>query len=74
MKKITNKTRIKVSRKINNEFGLSYWNINELKRIMISRFEMELTSKRMGIVYFKPYSEQKLMLFGIQHSEYILSK
>lgn len=74
MKKITNKTRIKVSRKINNEFGLSYWNISELKRIMISRFEMELTSKRMGVVYFKPNSEQKLLLFGIQYSEYILEK
>lgn len=74
MKKITNKTRIKVSRKINNEFGLSYWNIYELKNIMISRFEMEYTSKRMGVVYFRPHCEQKLLLFGIQYSEYILQK
>jgi hypothetical protein len=73
MKKITDKTRIKVSRKINKEFGLNYWNLHELKRKMYE-FEMELTSKKMGIVYFKPNCVKKLMLFGIQYSEYILSK
>jgi hypothetical protein len=72
MKKITHKTRIKVSRKINKEFGLNYWNIYELKRIMCSNFLMEYTSKRMGIVYFKPNCEKQLLLFGIQYSEYIL--
>ena len=73
MKKITDKTRIKVSRKINKEFGLNYWNIHELKYKMYE-FEMELTSKKMGVVYFRPYCEKKLMLFGIQYGEYILSK
>ena len=73
MKKINDKTRIKVSRKINKEFGLNYWNLHELKRKMF-QFEMELTSKKMGVVYFRPHCEKKLMLFGIQYSEYILSK
>jgi hypothetical protein len=74
MKKITHKTRIKVSRKITKEFGLSYWSISELKRIMCSKFLMELTSKRIGVVYFKPCCEKQLVLFGIQYSEYILEK
>lgn len=73
MKKINDKTRIKVSRKINKEFGLNYWNLHELKRKMFE-FEMELTSKKMGVVYFRPHCAKKLMLFGIQYGEYILSK
>ena len=73
MKKINHKTRIKVSRKINKEFGLNYWNLHELKYKMFE-FEMELTSKKMGVVYFRPHCEKKLMLFGIQYGEYILSK
>jgi hypothetical protein len=73
MKKITEKTRIKVSRKINKEFGYSYWDMRSLKGKM-REFEMEMTSKRMGVVYFRPFCEKKLMLFGIQYADYLLSK
>jgi hypothetical protein len=74
MKKITHKTRIKVSRKLNKELGIGYWNVNQMRILMISKFEMELTSKRMGLFYFRPYCEHKLLLFTIQHSEYIINK
>jgi hypothetical protein len=73
MKKITEKTRIKVSRKINKEFGYSYWDMRSLKGKM-REFEMEMTSKRMGVVYFRPFCEKKLMLFGIKYADYLLSK
>ena len=74
MKKITEKTRIKVLIRIGKEFGISYWNRSGLKYEMRLKFGLEFTSKRDAVFYYKPTCEHKLMLFAIQYNEYIINK
>ena len=74
MKKITEKTRIKVLIRIGKEFGITYWNRSALKKEMELKFGLEFTSKRGAVFYYKPICEHKLMLFAIQYNEYIINK
>ncbi len=73
-KKISKRTRVKVSRKISVEFNLEYWEFTKLKHILFDKFGLEITSKRYAFIYFKPTCEHKLMLFAIQYSNYIRQK
>ena len=74
MKKITNKTRIKVHRSIGKEFGISFWNGFELRYYLGVHFDLAFTSKRFVYDFYKPTCEYKLMLFMIQYSNYIKNK
>ncbi len=74
MKKITDKTRIRVFIRIGKEFGINYWNRSGLQYTMQEKFGLEYTCKRGSTFYYKPTCEHKLMLFTIQYSEYIINK
>jgi hypothetical protein len=74
MIKITSKTRIKVSARILEEFNLNWWNISGLRTCIKQEYNMLLTSKRGGVIYFKVLDEKKFMLFSLMYGGFILKK
>lgn len=65
--------RLKVSSKITKEFGLYHWDTYKLRKIILNEYNMEYTSKRINIYYFRPLDEYKLSIFCLKYGEYIKS-
>ena len=78
MKKINNKTRIRVSiSKIFLELKINFWDFNrreEVMKYMYDNFDMKLTSKRIGLYYFSIGDKAKYSLFLLKHSDLIRGK
>jgi hypothetical protein len=75
MKKITNKTRVRVSAiKLYDYLELTYWNINRysiMSKYMYDNFDMRVTSKRVGAYYFSVGDKAKYSVFLLKHHDLI---
>jgi len=73
MKKITNKTRVKVlANKIHTYLELNIWQFDrysEVYKYMYDNFHMKITSKRLGIYYFNIGDKTKYSIFLLKHSD-----
>lgn len=69
------KKRIKVSYfRLCVAFGnIGYWQTKELIRGLESSYGMKLTSKRVGLLYFKILDPLKYSLFVLQYPETIIN-
>lgn len=78
MRKITNKTRVRISsNRLHDYLGLSYWNINRysiIYKYMYDNFDMRVTSKRIGTYYFSIGDKAKYSLFLLKHQDLIQQK
>lgn len=77
MKKITNKTRIKISSvRIHNYLNLNFWDWNhkhKVSKYMYDNFGMRLTSRRIGIYYFNINDKTKYSLFILKHGDLVIN-
>jgi hypothetical protein len=78
MKKITNKTRVKVSSfKLFQYLDLEFWHINAYSsafKYLYDNFDLRCTSKRVGVFYFSIGDKAKYSLFLLKHSDLLRSK
>jgi len=78
MKKITPKTRVRISSSaIHNFLGLNFWDYNnksEVIKYMYDNFNMKFTSKRIGLYYFSIGDNAKYSLFLLKHHDLIRDK
>ena len=77
MKKITNKTRIKISTiRIHKYLNLYFWswdNKNVVYKYMYDNFGMRLTSRRIGVYYFNITDKTKYTLFVLKHDDLVIT-
>lgn len=73
MKKINNRTRIRVDPRICKEFNSVFFTLSVAK-ILCDQYHFRLTSRKYYLVYFQPYDQQKLMLFMMKYGEYLIDK
>lgn len=75
MKKITNKTRVRVSAiRLHNYLALTFWDINRysiMSKYMYDNFDMKITSKRIGVYYFSVGDKAKYSVFLLKHYDLI---
>jgi len=78
MKKITPKTRVRISSSaIHNFLGLTFWDYNnkfEVTKYMYDNFNMKFTSKRIGLYYFSIGDKTRYSLFLLKHHDLIRDK
>lgn len=76
MKKITNKTRVKISIiKLFKYLGLTYWlydSYNLAIKYLYDNFNLKFTSRRIAVMYFSIEDKIKYSLFLLKHSDLIL--
>ena len=75
MKKITNKTRVKIySGAISKELGIRFWNTCFIYKYMYNNFDMRFTSKRLGVYYFSIGDKAKYSLFLLKHHDLMVKR
>ena len=78
MKKITNKTRVKISYyKLFKYLELESWHSNSFSaafKYMYDNFDLRCTSRRTGVIYFSIGDKAKYSLFLLKHSDLIRTK
>ncbi len=84
MIKINKRTRFRLGSKFKEVFNPEdygnvlikqyYWNIASYRHILSRVYELQYSTMRSGVHYFKPRNEQKLALFLLKYGQYTLNK
>jgi hypothetical protein len=86
MIKITKRTRIRLGGKFKDAFNPEdyvdqelytkqyFWNIASYRHIISRVYDLEYSTRRNGVHYFRPRNEQKLALFLLKYGQYTLNK
>lgn len=77
MKKITNKTRVKVSAiRLHKYLNLNFLDFDRYPKTfkyMYDNFDMKITSKRVGVYYFSINDKAKYSVFLLKHHDLLIS-